>query len=199
MTLFDTQEIKGFVPPIKSTKKKVEKVGKSKLAIGKRYQNCKDVISEIEKGDTIHYASMGEWSMHDLLEVILDTTGPADVYIATWSMSTPGIEAITRLINAGKINKIFGIFDWRIKIRAAESMQLAKHNFSTICLTNCHAKVTVIENEKWKVSVVTSANYTNNPRIETGVITEGENVSDFHKNWMMETILKSDPFEENGK
>jgi len=192
-----SSEIRADRDKIKSTAAKTSE--KTTAVLGKAKGRVQDVIGNVSMGETIHYASIGEWSMHDLLFHLLEQTGPADVFISTWSVSENAVRQIIAKILDGSIRKLAAIFDWRVKMRRPEAFEMAKFNISDIRLTTCHAKVTVIENEKWSIAVVGSANYTNNPRIEAGVISCDKVASDFHKNWMIEELNRSDPFDTNKK
>ena len=181
---------------IETTKGKAIKTNeKIKTLLGKAMQGVQDVIGEIKMGETIHYGSFGEWSMHDLLAYLIQQTGPAQVYIATWSISEIAVRSLLFNLQNGNITDLMMIFDWRIKVRRPEVYELAKFNISDIRLTTCHAKVTVIINDIWAIAIVGSANYTNNPRIEAGVISCDKNAAIFHKTWIMDELRHSDPFE----
>jgi len=187
-TVIKKKEKKTKSKAVKNNEKTISKLGKAK-------QKVNEVIGNVQMDQTTHYASMGEWSMHDLLFHLLEQTGPASVYISTWSLSENSIRQLLQKINDGIILKLYGVFDWRVKIRRPEAFQLARYNISDIRLTTTHAKVTVIENGKWNIAIEGSANYTNNPRIEAGVISCNKIAADFHKKWMLEKLNKSDLFE----
>ena len=193
MSLFSLSDIPEFTPQLKS--KATSKQIKAAARLVKVMQTCENLIPQIEKDTSIHYVSLTEWSQHELLRHILNKTGAAKVYIATWSMSAPGAIAMIKLCEDQLITELYAILDWRVKVRCPEAHQLAKFNFTKLTLTTCHAKVTVIENENYNISIVTSANYTNNPRIESGVITESKEIADFHKKWIIEVHGNSKPFE----
>jgi hypothetical protein len=190
--LFNLDEIPDISKQKSSSRKVSDKLIARKIKVK---DTLNDLIGKIEKGTSIHYASVSEWSQHELLRHLLNQTGPAKVWIATWSMSEPGATQVLQLCNEGMITQISCVFDWRIKIRCVVAHQIAKFNFAQIHLTTCHAKVTVIETDNFNISIVTSANYTNNPRIEAGVITESKEIADFHKAWIIETLNNSKPFE----
>lgn len=196
MSLFKTADIEvKSIADVKSSKASA-KSEKNRALMGKRYARCQEVIGEMQPGDCIHYASMGEWSMHDLLKHLLQQTGPAKVYVATWSASPDGCKQIINLLEEGAITSVHAVFDWRIRVRTPEALSLAKMNFSDVRVNTCHAKVTVIENDDWHIAIVGSANYTNNPRIECGVIHDSKTAADFHRKWINDIIQKSDPFDE---
>ena len=196
-SLFNLKEIKSEakkqIKKIKSTSKKT--IENNKIAIGKADEKVHDVIGNIKMGETIHYASIGEWSMHNLLFHLLNKTGPANVFISTWSVSEDAVRQIIDKIKTGFILNIKAVFDWRVKLRRPEAFELAKFNIADIRLTTCHAKVTIIQNENWDIVVVGSANYTNNPRIEAGVISCDKTAAEFHKSWMTEELNQADPFD----
>ena len=163
--------------------------------LGKRFQNAQDVIGQVKMGDNIHFVSAGEWSSHDIMVHLLNQTGPADVYIATWSFTEIAARIILKQIEDKNIRNIYLLLDWRVKVRTPEVLDLLKFNISTIRLTQCHAKVTAIVNNSWGVALVGSSNYTNNPRIEAGVISCDRNLAEFHKKWITDCIARLNPFE----
>lgn len=165
-----------------------------KTSIGKAREKVQEVIGKLEKGKSIHYATCGEWSMHDLLFHILEQTGPAEVWLTTWSGSENAFRQIIEKIKDKTITKLSCLFDWRLKVRRPEVFELAKFNISDIKMSSCHAKVTVIQNQDWHIAVITSANYTNNPRIEAGVISCDKSAAEFHKSWIEQEIQNADPF-----
>ena len=57
-----------------------------------------------------------------------------------------------------------------------------------LVLDEVHAKVTVVYNEKFKIAVVGSANYTENNRYEAGVITTNPAVVDAQLLWMNKAL-----------
>ena len=163
--------------------------------LGKRFQKAQDVIGKVRMGDNIHFVSAGEWSSHDVMVHLLNQTGPADIYIATWSFTEIAARIILKQIEEKMIRNIYLLLDWRVKVRTPEVLGLLKFNISTIRLTQCHAKVTAIVNDNWGVAVVGSANYTNNPRIEAGVISCDQDLAEFHKKWISDCIDRLNPFE----
>lgn len=166
---------------------------------GKRFDRCEKTIGDIKMDECIHYVSAGEWSMHDVLIHLLNQTGSADVWIASWSITEDPCRQLIKAIDAGAIKNLSILFDWRVKIRCPEAHQLAKATATQCYLTSCHAKTTVIQNDKWNIAIIGSANYTNNPRIESGIISCNQIAANFHREWIQKTIDRADPFEMEGK
>jgi hypothetical protein len=196
-SLFDISKISKETVKSQNVIRSVSHRKTSKLSgkLGKATQAVQDVIGPVSMGESIHFVSMGEWSSHNLLLYLLDQTGPANVYISTWSVSENAVRQLIDAIYNKQIQKLYCVFDWRVKLRRPEVFSLVQYNISDIRLTTCHAKVTVIQNDTWHIAIVGSANYTNNPRIEAGVIACDKEIAEFHKYWMLAELKNADPFE----
>lgn len=156
-------------------------IPKKHIHIGKPSDQLKKHIGLIHQGEMISFWSYGRWSMHDLLIYILKQTGPADVLVTTWSISETAIRDILMKYKEGLIKSIKFLIDPRIKVRNPKPLQLLAANFPYKFLA-CHAKVCTIENYEWHISIVSSANMTNNPRFERGVIFTDCQTFEFDKN-----------------
>ena len=146
-------------------------------------QILKKHIGEIQKGIAVHFITSGRYSTHDLLLYLLKQTGPADVLISTWSISEMAIRSILQKYTEGIIKSISFLIDPRVKVRNPQPLQILASNFD-YKLKACHAKVALIGNDDWKISIVGSANLTNNPRIERGIIMPFPDVYEFDKKWI---------------
>jgi hypothetical protein len=143
-----------------------------------------EVIKSVEPGKTVHWCSDGAWSMHDLLIGLLGLTGPADVYISSYAMGETPARVIARLKNEGLIKMLYCVLDNRVDVRTAGSLQLIKGIADKYALIDTHAKVTLLLNDEFTVSVVGSANYTENERYEAGIITMDSTAFKLHQNWI---------------
>jgi hypothetical protein len=196
MSLFNSADIKVLddVEKVESAAIKFS-ADEYRSAIGKVYDNVEDVIGEIIPGQIVEFTSAGEWSTHELLFYILSKTGPAKVYIATWSMGEYAARWLLKMLEDGMITELYGVLDFRTKNRHPDAYQLAKNILAKMRLTSLHAKVTVIENENWSIVINGSANYTNNPRIESGLIIPLRASAEHHKKWIIELLEGGKAFE----
>lgn len=194
-SLFTSAEIESFKPETVTPKAKAAKTkaARQRTQLMKAHASLKMI--DIQQGETIHYATMGDWSTHNLIGHLLETTGTAEIWACTWSMTEDSIRSLLKLKNEGHIKKLHILCDWRVKIRCPEAMIMARQNFAELKVATCHAKVCVIQNANWQISIVGSANFTNNPRIEAGVITENQEIAQFHKNWISAEMQGGAPFE----
>ena len=145
-------------------------------------------IGKIQKNIIINYWSWGRFGMNDLLLYLLKQTGSSDVLISTWSLSETAMRKLILKRNSGLIKSIVFLLDPRIKVRNPVPFQMVIKNF-TYKLKPCHAKVTLIENEEWNISIVSSMNMTENPRMERGVIFTDKETFDFDKNIICDEIF----------
>lgn len=147
---------------------------------GKSLKQLRQVIGQLAQGDTIAYATGGQWSSHEMLRYCLQTTGPARVALTTWAVTEDPLRMIHQLINSGQITAFDCVFDYRTEKRKPEALQFAKSIEARVKLSHCHAKILVIQNDTWSITVVSSANFTNNPRLEAGTIFTSKAAADFY-------------------
>ena len=126
-------------------------------------------IGILEPGIQKHYYSDGNFNLMRLVFHLLKQTGPADVLMTTYSISQATLEAVIQRQNTGLIRSIRFIIDNRVKVMSPKPFQYMKENFNFRCIS-LHAKVALIGNDNWKVTIVTSQNATDNPKLERGII-----------------------------
>jgi len=196
MTLFSSEDI-AKKKPDKTKSTSVPFQGTNFLKIGKANEKLHHVFGKIIDGQSVHYASLGDWSTHDLLFFLLEQTGPARVYFTTWAISEYAIRQLYQFIEHGLILELKGIFDYRNGIHKPAELQFLQKITTDIKAAKCHAKVTVIENDCWGISVVGSANYTRNPRIEAGVLCCDKTVAAFHRDWILKELSNTSAFDRS--
>ena len=165
--------------------------GLNRVFLSESYLQLNAAIPVIEPGNTYHLVSLGRWSMHHLLFHILKLTGPADVYATTWSINEDVVRHLVEAKNTGLLRSMSFVFDYRVRKYKPAAYFLSQQYFKSR-VSSCHAKVTIIQNELFHISIIGSANYTRNDRIEVGVIFTEQNIADFHKNWIVNEIVNAD-------
>ncbi len=165
-------------------------------ALAKAADKLAQAIPAIEKGQSIHFATAGDWSAHDMVLHIARQIGPAHLIGSTWSITEPACRQLVRALHDGRLLSVSLLLDWRVRERCPEALQLAEANAARLRLVNSHAKVSVLHNDEWQVVIVGSANYTKNPRIEAGVISTQPEAVEFHRNWLELEIENAKPFED---
>lgn len=136
------------------------------------------------------YVSFGDWSTHDLLFYLLQHSGPSNLYFSTWGISETAVRLIFKAKESGLIKNLYVVVDRRIEIRNSAVNALLDRCITEKAMTDCHAKVFVIESKDYVITNMGSANMSNNRRIETGHISFTPSVGHFHRDWIMDEIKK---------
>jgi len=137
-------------------------------------------IGLIEPGRQKHYYSDGNFNLLRLIFHILRQTGPSHILMSTYSISQNSLEQVQNRINRGEILSIRFLIDNRVKVMSPKPFQMLKEGFSYRCVS-LHAKVALVWNDAWNLSIVTSQNATDNPKLERGVIFTDQSVFNFDK------------------
>lgn len=126
-------------------------------------------IGEIRMGGIYNFWTFGRYAMADIINHLLRQTGPADAAATTWSLNTRSVQELINRKKDGLLRSFKMWIDPRVHRAAPEPLQLLQANFETV-IAPVHAKLTIIGNDEWKISVCGSVNFTSNPQPERGVI-----------------------------
>lgn len=109
--------------------------------------------------------------LFDVLEFILLQTGPANVYISTFSTSEEFLRRLFSLRKRDLILHAVLVADLKAAKKIVNLYTFMDTVFDDVYLTENHSKVLLVENDKWMVTVVTSQNQTRGNRTECSIIT----------------------------
>jgi len=137
-------------------------------------------IGLLEHGRQKHYYSDGNFNLIRLIFHLLKQTGPAHVFMTTYSISQQSLEKVQNALNKKDILSIRFLIDNRVKVMSPKPFQMLRQSFTYRCIS-LHAKVALLENDEWKISIVTSQNATDNPKLERGVIFTDDRIFNFDK------------------
>lgn len=168
--------------------------GKPSHILAREAAELISTFQHLQPEQNYHYTTAGAWSLHDMIALASEKIGPAKLYLSTWTITEEPMRVLFGLIQKGLIQELNCLFDYRIEKRKAEAFQFAQVNASKIKLVKIHAKVAVLINEEWAITILGSANLTKNPRIEAGVFSSSLEVAEFHRNWITNEIEHGDTF-----
>lgn len=114
--------------------------------------------------------------LYDIIEKILKETGPAEIYISTFSTSEEFLRRIYKLRSAKLITKAVMLTDLKASKKTVNLYRFISMVFDQVYLGENHSKVILIHNEKWAVSVCTSQNQTRGNRVESGMISTDKSI-----------------------
>ena len=170
---------------------KGDKLSRRKFSFsGKSARFIRDLDGMLDQ-NTVHidFMTAGNLSLHNIIEFILDKYGAClSMYISTWAVKEAAARTLRKLHDDKLIGRIYGVFDYRTESIDAKSFQLIEPIFNQVVFTKNHAKVILIEYEDIYFTILTSANMSNNPRIEAGFISLSPLTFYFHKSWMIDVF-----------
>ncbi len=145
-------------------------------------------LGALSMGETIHFSTGAKWSLHDLLAKCLAHTGPADVHLCFYAIKEYQARILTKMKSEGLINDIHALLFYRAGVNDPGAVQLLTNVATSFGLMRTHAKLLVIRNESWAITIIGSANLTTNTQADVGVITCDVTIADYWINWIHKNI-----------
>lgn len=161
--------------------------------VGEPWEILSKHIGQVEKGGLYNFWTFGRYCMTDIINHLLRITGPADVTATTWSLNAASVQTMLNRRKDGLLTSFRMWIDPRVRRAAPEPLALLRHNFETV-IAPVHAKIALIGNDEWKISVSGSVNFTSNPQPERGIIQCIEAVYDRDKTIIDAEFAKGDRY-----
>lgn len=141
---------------------------------------------KLQPGETIHAFSAGEWSIHDQLILALEQFGPMHLRVSTWSLSVKVATNLVATMHAGHLLSFRALLNWAVRVHTPDSYEMIRANLGRRDYRGAetHAKVYTLWNDHNDVTIVASANLTQNPRTEACVISTDPEVREWHTAWI---------------
>lgn len=108
--------------------------------------------------------------LYDVIEFVLQHTGPAHVAISTFSTSEEFLRRLYRLRSNGQILSAVLLTDLKASKKTLNLYQFMHNVFNRVHLADNHSKVVLIHNEQYAFAIVTSQNQTRGNRWESSII-----------------------------
>lgn len=144
-------------------------------------------LGAVCQGIDKHFYSNGAFNLVQLMLYVLKQTGPAHVFLSTYSIAEDSISTLRRYVDDGTILSIHFLIDNRVRSISPKPFAHLIASFpNAYRCTSLHAKVALISNADWHVSIVGSQNATHNPKLERGIIHTSEDIWRFDNNIMYE-------------
>lgn len=174
------------------------KVTKKDLRFLKRYDDLNKIFPETLKNDSaLHMVSSDNFGSIELLKVLNERLKIKELYLCTFSYNSHFIELLRILLTS---NIKIGLYvDSTIKNRKPHLYSQVVNlkddftNFDVKFHYKMHQKVTLIKTENQNITVESSANYSENRRLENFQITENKELYNFHKSIILKIIKDINP------
>jgi hypothetical protein len=110
----------------------------------------------------------GEWAVHEVLPFLLQRIGPADVKIATFSISEDSLRPLFFLVESEMIQHLTLLLDGTVKRHKLDMLLFALNITPSIRIDSNHAKILLVRSQTHSFGIVGSANLNQPKRIEAG-------------------------------
>lgn len=144
--------------------------------------NARDTLAGFGHGVELDILTFGQFSIMDAVEAVLDTTGPADVAISTWTAAAADLTRTAQHLTDARIRSLRMVVDRSFLTRqpayAATCLEL--FGPEAIRTTRVHAKFVLVRNAEWAVTLRTSMNLNENPRLEYLQVCDDADLCDWY-------------------
>jgi len=171
--------------------------GKVKFIVGRHGLDLEELIPALEEGTHYHIPSRASFSLHEMLAFLLHRIGPAKVWLTTYGVSAGPLQQVFDMCRDHRIEALRLYTDSRVVSECPDAYQLmlAPPDNVTVKLGKNHSKVLVLLNDQHAVYVQTSANLTNNPRLEVYTVATHRALAEFTTSWIERLMDAENPFE----
>lgn len=138
-------------------------------------------LGEIRMGQDKHFYSNASFNLVQLVLFLLKQTEPAHVFISSYSIAEDSLATLKKLQDKVEIWDIAFLIDNRVRTISPKPFDYLVTAFpDRYRCCALHAKVALIWNDNWHLSVVGSQNATHNPKLERGIIHTSQEIFFFY-------------------
>ena len=175
---------------------KVEGAGKHKFAKIGPVDMIQSSFGALKEDTTLHFVSGGLWSLVDIVHYVLKNIGAASLIGYSWSFTAPAAQKLIHLKTDGLITEMSFLLDHAMSKWSKGAVSIIEPHCVKVATTQIHAKGFVIWNDKWRVTCTSSMNFSNNPRIEAGILSTEADVFGFSQGWVSKAIQQGEVFDK---
>lgn len=85
------------------------------------------VLGQILPDQNKHFVTAGAWSLHDLVDYVVDQIGPIDLIGYTWSITQPAADMLIKMKLDGKIKSMSYLIDGSMSKWSKGAIQTLNH------------------------------------------------------------------------
>jgi len=125
-------------------------------------------FGRLESGGRVVCLSKGGVGFADAVAHCLAASGPADVVLATWTIGAREIASCRQLLDSGAVRSLRLLVDVSFPQRHPAYAAQLRSTFGAdaVRMAVCHAKIATVVNDRWALTVLSSANLNRNSRLE---------------------------------
>lgn len=144
------------------------------------------VIGPITHGMEVFALTAGQFSLIDVIVHALNTIGPSNAVISTWTAGAADIGFCYKLLTDGRIRQMWFIVDFSFPARQPAYAQALRETFGNdaIRVSKNHAKFALLTNDGWNIAIRTTQNLNEAHRMEFLEISEDAPLVNFLKQFV---------------
>lgn len=155
-------------------------------------------FKDLAPGQSAEFATGGKWSMHEMILYFAHKLGQSKLYLSTWALSENPVRALVMAKQEGVFSEINALFDLRIKNNQGAAFHMLTSHCNSYRLTKIHAKIAVMLGDGIGITIISSANLTENKRIEAGAVMYSLKTTLSMIDWMKREIEEGVMIPKNG-
>lgn len=168
------------------------------------FNGAHDAIGKLEHDCELFIFTKGQLLLINVLAYILDQIGPCNLDIITWAIGNETIDKLSGLKRSGKIKRLRLIIDSSVQSMHPEYCKKLRRIFGdeSIRVTQNHAKVLILRNPEWNLTIRSSMNLNVNRRLEFFETSDDKELADFFQEFFEEWFRTKSTglsFEYDGK
>jgi hypothetical protein len=132
------------------------------------HRAARDVLGPIKPGMRVIGLTYGQFGVIEMLDAILDVTGPAEVVLCTWRIGAEDCEAVARFKRSGRCTRLRAIFGTGAGLRGGAARDAIPVAFEPdeVRMATTHAKFAMVRAGAWRIVIRSSMNVNRNTRWE---------------------------------
>jgi len=135
----------------------------------------------------------GTWPLYFLIEHILNKIGPSKIYLSSYTFSEAAIRHLLFLKEEKKITHLTAIFDQGNRRTKTPLLFFAQETIDNLKLCPNHTKIYIFENHTQNLTILASANLSQNRRAETITIDTRQETFDQMKRDYLNLLATAQP------
>ena len=159
------------------------------------FQTAEYALSDFGKGDRISGVTKGQFSLIDIIRVLLGKSGPAHVWFTSWTAGIRDARTAAWLLQNGSMLSLKILTDQTFPTRQPKyCLEILKmFGDRSIWCSNVHCKIALIHNDEFSFVVRSSMNLNKNQRFEQFDIDDCSSLLDWWRSHLDDIVGRLDP------
>lgn len=146
------------------------------------------LLPEVKEGCGYHLELNSKWSLHHIVVHCIKLIGRCQLHFATYAIKQYQASLFCDMLNDNLISEITALCDYRLSVTDQNAHDLLLKNCKHFGLMRTHAKLVCLRNKHTALTIVSSANFTSNTKLDVAVITVNSAITDARIEWIKHYI-----------